>query len=673
LRFAAAIFLSSGLLFLLQPLIGRLILPWFGGSASVWTTCMLFFQSLLLAGYAYAHAASSRLAPRRQAWLHCALLALSLLMLPVMPAEAWKPDGSEEPITRILLLLLVTVGLPYFLLSATSPLLQAWFVRARPGADPYRLFAVSNLASLLALVGYPLVVEPLLGNRAQVYAWSAAYGGFALLCAWLAWSSAPAGTDTRIPEQERTAKPGRGEYLPWLALSTMGSVMLLAVTNHLTQNVASMPLLWLAPLTLYLLTFILAFEGGTMLGRNLYRPQILWSVVLVAIGAMIWLLVDTVFQFDLRIQLVVWLGGLFVACLFCHGELYRSRPAPRHLTGFYLTVSAGGALGGLLVAVVAPLVFSANYDLGIALAGLTLLACLRFAALHALARWGSAGVLLAVCALALYEGLRFQHDVLEAERSFYGVLRVKEWGAGLANHSRRMLHGAIMHGEQFLGDGRRRVPTGYYQRNSGVGAALAARQGRGPLHVGVIGLGAGTLAAYGAPGDRYRFYEIDPHVVEMARRHFSFLADSAAGIEIAPGDARLSLEREAPQGFDILVIDAFSGDAIPLHLLTREALALYLGHLKPDGVAAFHLSNRFVSLPPVVARLAQEAGAHAVLLIDEGKEDDGDSTTSDWVLVSRDPNALAAPEIQRKKPLRPALLPGRAWTDDYTNLLQTLK
>lgn len=669
MHYAATIFLSSFLLFLVQPLIARQILPWFGGTAAVWTTCMLFFQSLLLAGYAYAHAANAKLAPRAQAVVHCLLLGLSLLLLPIFPAESWKPAGTEEPISRILLLLAATVGLPYLMLASTSPLLQAWFARARPGSDPYRLFAVSNLASLLALIGYPLVVEPFLGNREQVLAWSALFALFAVSCAGLAWFSAFPATEKKNPEEEKTPEPDRGDYALWLALSATGSVMLLAVTNHVTQNVAAIPLLWLAPLTLYLLTFILAFEG-----RSLYRAEIFWSVVLVWLAGMAWLLVDKDFQFDLWLQLGMYLSGLFVACLFCHGELYLSRPGARHLTAFYLTVAAGGALGGLLVAVIAPLAFNAYYELGLALVALAYLAALRFAPLHRVARWGSLAMLLAVAGCAAYDGLRFQNDVRVSARGFYGVIRVKEYGTpGADYHLRRLVHGVIMHGEQYMDDQRRRDATTYYQSTSGIGAAIAAAQARGAIRVGVIGLGIGTLAAYGRKGDLYRFYEINPQVVSVARSDFTYLSDSAARIEVALGDARLKLEREPPQRFDVLAVDAFSSDSIPVHLITREALGVYLRHVKPGGIVAFHVSNRFLRLGPVVARLAKEHGAH-VTGVYESDNDDSSRTTSDWVLVSRDPGALAAKEIEAVSPEEPEDRDDwRTWTDDYSNLVQILK
>jgi SAM-dependent methyltransferase len=665
---AAVIALSSLLLFLVQPLIARLILPWFGGGAAVWTTCMLFFQTLLLAGYAYAHATNARLAPRPQAILHIALLAAAAATLPIAPADSWKPVGDDEPISAILLLLAVAVGLPYFVLSATSPLVQAWFARERPGANPYRLFALSNVASLAALVGYPLLVEPWLTNGEQVSGWSWLFALFALGCAWLAWRAggmrgAPAAAAAEAPP------PTQRDIVHWLALSAAGSAMLLAVTNHLTQNVAAIPLLWLAPLTLYLVTFILAFEGG------FYRSELFWSFCLVWLMGMAWLLVDRDYQFDLLVQLGIFLSGLFVTCLFCHGELYRLRPAPRHLTAFYLTVSAGGALGGLLVAVVAPLAFNGYYELGLSMIAVAFLAALRCATLNPVARNMSLAVLMGVTGAAIFDGLRFQEDVRLAARNFYGVLRVKEYGTpGETSHVRRLLHGVIMHGEQFLHPDYRGMVTTYYQHGSGVGAALLARRERpGAMHVGVIGLGTGTLAAYGRKGDRFRFYEINPRVVDVASREFTYLADSDADLELALGDARLSLEREPPQEFDVLAVDAFSSDAIPVHLITREALALYLRHMKPDGIVAFHVSNRFLDLVPVVARLAAENEAHAVLVA-ETDGDDRTRTQSDWVLVSRDPRALQAREIEEAgaKPAedRESL---RTWTDDYSNLVQILK
>jgi SAM-dependent methyltransferase/MFS family permease len=663
--YAATIFLSSFLLFLVQPLVARLILPWFGGSAAVWTTCMLFFQLLLLGGYAYAHGLG-KLSGRRQPVMHIVLLLAALATLPIMPAEHWKPAGDEQPVLRILLLLGATVGLPYFLLASTSPLIQAWFARARPAQNPYRLFALSNLASLIALLGYPFVVEPWLTAREQVNVWSWLFAAFAVLCGVVAWRTPRA---IALQAAEDAPQPGAVDYVRWLALSAAGSVMLLAVTNHLTQNVASVPLLWLVPLTLYLATFIVAFEG-----KGWYQPRILWALVLIALVAMAWLVVDTQYHYHLALQLGIFLPGLFLACLFCHGELYRTRPAPRHLTTFYLVVSAGGALGGLLVAVVAPLVFTGYFELGAGLAAVALLAVLRFSILGRVAYTASLLVLLGVAACATYDDFRHQRDVKVAKRSFYGVLRVKEYGVpGEESHLRRLVHGTIMHGEQYMSEATRRQPTTYYTPTSGIGVAIESKQDH-PVKVGVIGLGTGTIAAYGRPGDVYRFYDIDANVIAIARSEFTFLGDSHARVEIALGDARLTLEREAPQGFDILAVDAFSSDAIPVHLITREALATYLRHMKPDGIVAFHVSNRFLDLVPVVARIAAELNVHATLVSDDPDEDDDRRSRSDWVLVSRDEKALAAPSIVAAGG-EPAgdRREWRTWTDDYSNLIQILK
>lgn len=667
--YAITIFLSSFLLFLVQPLIARLILPWFGGTAAVWTTCMLFFQCILLAGYAYAHATSAKLGPRGQAILHTILLAAAAATLPILPDPSWKPEGGGEPISRILLLLTATVGLPYLLISSTSPLVQAWFSRARPGANPYRLFAVSNFASLLALVGYPLFVEPNLTNGQQVYGWSWMFAGFAVLCSALAWTAAKAQpgalADASAVVADAPAPRGR-EIALWLALSATGSVILLAVTNHITQNIAAIPLLWLAPLTLYLLTFILCFEG-----QGLYRQAWWWPVVLAAVGAMAWLLVEPDHQFDLYVQLGVFLTGLFIACMFCHGELYRLRPANRHLTAFYLWVSVGGALGGLFVAVVAPLAFKAYYELGIGLAACALLAAIVYRSLNRIALGASLVLLLGTTGAVTYDAIKFQDYARLTVRNFYGVLRVKEYGTeGEEDHLRRLLHGTIMHGEQYMNGSKRQELTSYYQVTSGIGKAIASKQAGGPIRVGVVGLGTGTLAGYGRKGDFYKFYDINPAVVTIARSDFKYLGDSEAKIEVALGDARLTLERDAPEKFDVLAVDAFSSDSIPVHLITREALAVYLRHMKPGGIIAFHVSNRFLNLGPVVGQLARISGAHAVSVYEKGEED---RTQSDWVLVSLDRKALEDKVIKDvSEPVEERPL-WRLWTDDYNNLVQILK
>jgi SAM-dependent methyltransferase len=667
---AATVFLGAFLLFLVQPLLARQILPWFGGAAIVWTLCMVFFQLVLLLGYAYAHALASRASGRAQAAIHIALLAASLLALPVAPDPSWKPRGGDNPVTGILALLFATIGLPYFLLSATSPLVQAWYARARPGASPYRLFALSNLASMLALLGYPFLLEPWLAARDQSRAWSAGYAVFALACAALAWTSrglprAPGrpAADARAAEP----RPAARAIAAWLALSTMGAWLLLAVTNHLTQNVPSIPLLWVVPLAIYLLTFILCFEGRAWYRRDAYLAGLAWMVCMMA-----WFLVDKDLEFRLAWQVGVFAAGLFVACMFCHGELARRRPGPSHLTLFYLVVSAGGVLGGALVGIVAPAVLPGYLELQIGLVAVSLLAV----ALNRRRPLPVAGLLVTVACVAAFclawRVRNFTADTVYIERNYYGVVRVKESQGNPADPGTRyrsLVHGSILHGEQWLSEKYRRSATTYYKTGSGIGRTLLAFEGK-PIRVGVIGLGAGTLAAYADADDAYTFYDIDPAVVRVARSWFTYLGDSSGKVDVVLGDARLSLEREAPQGFDVLAVDAFSGDSIPVHLITDEAVTEYRRHMKPDGVIAFHISNRFLDLKPVLLAIARKQGLELAYL-HEPDEDGG--TTSDWVLLTRDRAFLALPSIaQIAEPVQPR--PGFApWTDDYSSLVEVVR
>jgi len=660
--YAVTVFLSAFLLFLVQPLIAKQILPWFGGSAAVWATCMVFFQSVLLAGYAYADGLVRWGRSAAQRWLHGTLLAASIAVLPIVPAAVWKPSGEEEPTLLILGLLAATIGLPYFLLSATSPLLQAWFARNFTEGTPYRLFAVSNLAAVIALLAYPFAIEPWLPVHAQTLVWSAGYAVFAVLCAAAAIHGArPAAAHPGAPPAG--AAPPRAVRAAWLALATMGSFMLLAVTNHLTQNVASVPFLWVAPLAIYLLTFVLCFDT-----RGWYRRELFAALLAVLVGGMA-LLLDSL---ELHIVAPLFLAGLFVACMFLHGELAALKPDPRHLTGYYLVVALGGALGGVLVGVVAPIALDGHFELGLGLtacAALGLLRTLRppsgHAALFAIALpiaiWGSHSQM-----------ATFADGAILASRNFFGVISVRDFGG--TQPWRSLRHGAILHGGQYLHpDTRQPEPSTYYTRQSGVGIALETLD-RAPRKLGVIGLGAGTLAAYGRTGDVLRFYELDPEIAVIAQKYFTFLRDTEAEVQIVPGDARLSLEREPPQAFDLLAVDAFSGDAIPAHLLTSEAFDVYLRHLDPGGLLLIHATNRYLELPPVIARLAAEKGLHALLVSDPGEsEDDPHAARSDWVALARTAAPLAAlagaPGASRLRPERNAPL----WRDDFNNLFRILK
>ncbi len=663
--FAVTIFLSAFLLFQIQPLIAKIILPWFGGSAAVWTACMLFFQMALLLGYLYAHWSTRNLTPKAQMAAHIALLFLSLWALPILPAESWKPVGNEDPLFRILGLLSATIGLPYLILSATSPLLQAWYARGGRGALPYRFFALSNAGSVLALLTYPVLVEPYLTNRQQSWSWSAAYVGFLLFCGWTAFRSrAGAGFERAVSGGSR---PAWKVQLIWLSLAAAASALLLAVTNHMSQNVAAIPFLWILPLTLYLLSFIFCFESARW-----YRRSIFLGLFAVAIGAMAYATMDNTTISEIRVAIPLFAMCLFVCCMTCHGELARMKPATQYLTSFYLMCSVGGAVGGLFVAWFAPRVFNALYEFPITMVFCAISILIVTRQRHVI--WFGAAALTCVLAFLLAKDSRQTVRGARAlARNFYGALRVNDSaGSGGIPSTRQLTHGTINHGEQFLETTMRDRPTTYYAITSGVGLAIRELQGDTPMSVGVVGLGAGTLASYGRPGDYYRIYEINPLVLGIARHEFFFLQDCKARLDIALADARLSLEREPSRHFDLLALDAFSSDSIPVHLLTREAFALYWRHLKPDGVLAVHVSNKFLDLAPVVKNAALETGKQ-VKLFDNEEEENEVIFSSDWVLVTARAGFFDTPLLKNKgAPIksRPNL---RVWTDDYSNLWRILR
>ena len=673
--FAGTIFTSAFLLFLVQPLFAKQILPWFGGSAAVWSVCMVFFQVVLLAGYAYSDWITRRLSVRAQARLHIALLLASLAFLPIVASARWKPSGAEDPALWILGLLAATIGLPYFLLSTTGPLVQSWVARTPWGAQVYRYFSLSNLASLASLLCYPVLIEPRSTLVQQSWGWSLAYGFFVLLCGGTALHVArrwAASEVVHVPDEKVAhaspipdAPPRPGEYLLWLALPALASWLLLAVTNHVTQNVASIPFLWVLPLSVYLLTFVLTFESDRWYRRGVVLPAAAVMLVLCAFG-----LQDDIGA-SVKTALPIYVAGLFVLCMFLHGEMARLRPGARYLTRFYLMLSLGGAAGGVTVGLVAPHVLPAYYELGIglvlvALAGVALLRTRRILVLSTLA-------LAACCAWFLV--LQVRHDASGARRmvrNFYGtVITFDSHRADPADSVRQMYHGSVKHGEQYLAPARRREPTAYYSPDSGIGRAIAAAP-LGPRRVGVIGLGAGTLAAYGRPGDVYRFYEIDPQVYELADTEFSFLADSAARIERVTGDGRLALERDSPQAFDVLAVDAFSGGAVPVHLLTAEAIDVYLRHMQqPGGVIVFNVTNRYIALAPVIEKIAVSKGLHAALVHDEA--DNTPFRATDYVLVARDPQALMRDPIRGATSAPEPIASLEPWTDDFNNLFGVLK
>lgn len=672
--FGITILFSACLLFLVQPLISKLILPWFGGSAAVWTTCMLFFQAGLLLGYLYAHALVTALSPKFQAVLHTALLAGSLLALPILPNAMWQPNPGEDPTWRVFGVLAISVGLPYVLLSSTSPLLQSWFTRTHKGVLPYRYFALSNAGSLVALLSYPVLVEPRLTGHRQAWFWSCAFALFAILCIGTAClAAAQPNSSAKMAEPDAPVSPF--SIFLWLALPACASALLLAVTNLLTQNVAPMPLLWVLPLSLYLLTFILCFESSRWYKRWLFLPLSLPALGFLGQGS------GPQRYESIRWTVVVLCTALFVCCMCCHGELAQLRPGARRLTGYYLCLSAGGVAGGLFVALLAPHLFSANYEYPIAFCGCALL--LLAVAWRNYGRWirdrtGLPLWVLAFAATAMVSIDLCRESYAEINgarllvRNFYGALRVVDILNDDQVQERELVHGTIVHGIQLLSPGLRHHPATYYSPDSGIGLTWDTLAPSGPLKMGVVGLGAGTLAAYGRKGDTIRFYEINPQVLAIATTQFTFLADCPARHDVVLGDARLVLERQPSQQFDILTIDAFSGDAIPVHLLTREAFEMYWRHLKPNGVLVVHVSNRYINLAPVVALAARELGKIA-RQVDTTDDEETAAYASSYVLVTSRAGFFDSTLLENAS-YNIDIPPGmRPWTDDFSNLWQVMR
>jgi hypothetical protein len=674
-QFAITICLSAFLLFQVQPLIAKQILPWFGGSATVWTTCLLFFQIVLLLGYFYAHLITTWLAPRRQVMVHGVMLCVSLFCLPIIPNTWWKPGGSEDPAVRIVGLLGVTVGWPYLMLSSTTPLLQRWMDYSGAVASPYRFFSLSNLGSMLALLSYPVVVEPNLTNKQQAWAWSAGYALFAILSLFVlnrTSRSLSVKPVQALDENFGLESPSIRTCLIWISLAASASALLLSITTHLTENVASIPFLWVLPLAVYLVTFILCFDGTIWYPRMLFLPLFAVSIATLTWG------INGFGDLGFLQQIAICVACLFVCCMVLHGELARTKPAARYLTRFYLMVSLGGAIGGLFVALLAPHLFNGFYEFPISIVGASLAVVAVYSRSQLalgpwkLPRWWAR---LASFCLIVFLGFELYQSEKDATanliyrgRNFYGILRVND--STDDDPVRTLLHGTINHGEQFLESDERREPTTYYGHESGIGRALEDLQTDGPLKVGIIGLGTGTIAAYSRPTDTYRFYEINPLVVEVASKYFHYLGDSEAKLDVVLGDARLTLEREPPQNFDVLAVDAFSSDSIPVHLLTKEAFLLYWKHIKPSGILAVHISNHFLDLGPVVAQQARALGKSAILISNDDNDDE-DVLAAYWVLVTTNPSSLKhlaqfSTAIEEKRHLR-------IWTDDYSNLFQILK
>lgn len=789
---AALSLLSAFLLFQVQPIISKFILPWFGGSPGVWTTCMLFFQVVLFAGYAYAHTLT--LLPRRwQGMVHGLLLGAAIAMLPIAPGDAWKPTGTEDPALRILLLLLASVGLPYFVLSSTSPLVQVWFTRTTGGANPWRLYALSNIGSLAALLSYPLFFEVHWDVLEQTTLWAVGFGAFVALSLAGVWldrrqaleAEAPQVMDSPAPSAAEVAAndhPGWWRRLRWVLLPALASSVLLAATNHVCQDVAVIPFLWVVPLSLYLLTFIICFEHE----RWYVRISVLWAVVALPVlfltctehrlqGKPVWTKFEQMLHTHVQPVLnkvtgqdwnladidvtpnFIWelgwcFGAMFLACMLCHGELVRLKPAPRRLTEFYLLMSAGGALGGLFVSLGAPHVFTSFAEWPISLIVVSALVCvILLRAVLKMRRWmewvllvlitGMTGGILglmydaglldwelvqkqidagqlpagalygslagiALCILILgwrlvrrghlrpglfsamqltmlftfllmaMSDLGFKKDEkIERVRNFYGMLSVSEdhyESEGQLLTYRELVNGGIIHGMQNLGNFLQEEPTTYYGHQTGVGKALDSIKEKGGARIGVVGMGAGTAACYARSGQSIRFYDINPDVVRIADKYFTYLADArkrGATVEVVVSDARLALEREKSQQFDVLLLDAFSGDSVPVHLLTQEAFTIYDRHMKKDGIIAVHITNSYLVLAPVIEKIAAATGFKTTRI---ATELEGDHDSTDYILVTRNeaflkatPPSLVGTEVELKHDVR-------LWTDRYHNLLRIL-
>lgn len=755
-RHGLTIFCSAFLLFQVQLILGKYILPWFGGTPAVWTTCMLFFQLLLLGGYLYAHLVSTKLSARTQTSVHIAVLTVSALLLavgalvwkaPLLPGPSWRPNSSDFPVAQILRLLFVAIGLPFLCLSASGPLLQSWFGRTHPGKSPYRLYALSNIGSLLGLLTYPFLVEPGLHLHAQAWLWSVGYlvffAGF-IACAKDMSAPAVCASPFAEAELEFVSTPSRGVQLLWFLLPALASLMLLATTNLMCQEVAVVPFLWVLPLGLYLLSFIICFDNPKWYRRGIFQ---------VLLGASFPMALIVLLSLDSApIVRQIWMLSLvlFACCMVCHGELVLLKPHPKYLTRFYLLISAGGAAGGVFVALIAPQIFAGFWEFHFGLVACAILAIVAVArdsqswwycskayvgsaillgllltpefisryaglamipvtmyrwhyypALAGLALWAgfltlrsgkqlpiyrrfngaqlAALAVVAALSASLYAQVHFdKYLAIRRDRNFYAAMMLRRKGAGLKSIELR--HGQTSHGYQLYDQPKE--PTAYYTRNSGVGLlldGLAACQPPCPHRYGVIGMGVGTLAAYAHPGDQMWFYEINPQVIEYslgAHPYFTFIKDSAAKVVVVPGDARLSLDRQfresGSQNFDVLVVDAFSSDAIPIHLLTQEALEIYLEHLRgPDSVLAFHISNKMLDLSPVLASLAARNHLAVVRLHNRHSPDMGER--SDWILLSKNPHALVYDSFRAHLDSMPPADPKLVWTDDYSDLFAVLR
>lgn len=713
--FAGAVFASASLVFLVEPMLAKLVLPSLGGSPAVWNTCLCFFQAMLLIGYGYAHLLQRISSVRTQAIVHACVLIAAALVLPLRVSDMMGAPDANAPVLWLLGVLTLSIGLPFAALSATAPLVQSWYARARAGkpdgANPYVLYAASNLGSLLALLAYPILVEPSLSLHMQTLSWSLGFVLFAVLMGAVALVAARAPSGPMIAAPKATATTPWRERLIWIGLGAVPSSLMIGVTTYITTDVASAPFLWIAPLALYLITFIIAFQDKPWISQ---QNALLFQAPLLALC--VTTIVAPIPFFPA--QMALHLAGFFLTALVCHHALAARRPEPARLTEFYLLMSVGGVLGGVFNALIAPAIFNSvlEYTLVLVLACLArpwgegplqrnqiitfalgagaavlMLALAQFMGFNLIARLCLAGAMVAafllrdtarlffalIASIAVLSPLLSSHEnVLSSERSFFGVLRVMHMDVPDIGPARRMAHGTTLHGAQGVAPEWRCRPLVYYAPTTPIGQTFQTMQARQPaLNIGAIGMGAGTVAAYTRAGDRLRFFEIDPLVVRTASdpAQFSYVNGCAQGhVDTVIGDARLNLVNEPAHGFDLLLVDAFSSDSIPAHLLTVEAIQLYLDRIKPDGVIVMHLTNRHLELIEPVAETVRAAGG--AVLLQRHRPQGGNpivDAPEDAMVIARDPRVL---EAFRADPrwIEPPETATRIWTDDYVNLFGAL-
>jgi len=674
--FASLIFLSAFLLFQVQPLISKFILPWFGGSASVWLVAMVFFQLVLLLGYLYSYLLN-HFKFKTQKIVHLVLILVTISTLPIIPNSALKPLDSSWPTLRILFVLLVTVGLPYFALSTTGPLLQAWYVRKYQHKNPYILYALSNVGSLIALVSFPFLFEPFFSNIKQAWIWSIVFVVFGIGVGILVWKQLRGTLAEKAEEVVAHERISLGRTILWIMLPALASAAFLAVTNHICLDVATIPFLWILPFSLYLLSFILTF-----LDEIFYKKMFFFILLLASlVGSPLLVFNNAIGTLGIGFQLFSYSLILFTICMVCHGELYRLRPAPKLLTCYYLMIAIGGALGGIFVAIVAPLVFKAYWELPIVLFTTNiLLGVLQIQKLKGRTtarerRFLISGIICLSVFFAFYfYCIQRKADigVINNERNFYGVLRVIERETQTAGiYKRYLLHGVTLHGEELVRGDKVMPSFSYYSEKTGLGLLLQKVMMQPNREVGLVGLGTGTSAYYGRTGDNFTFFDINPTVVDFATKYFSYLGNSLANIKTILGDARLSLEKEPDKKYDVLALDAFSSDAIPVHLLTEEAFDLYRDKLKDSGVIAVHISNRYLDLAPVVKAAAEKNGFKCLYVYT--KQDDNKTYYgADWILVTKNEAVIKSEELKPflgEREVRDI----RPWTDHFSNLFTILK